>query len=373
VTVLRLDAVSKLFGAAAAVDRVSLEIDRGEIFTLLGPSGCGKTTTLRLVAGLERPDGGEITLRDRLVASVPRGTFVAPHKRNLGMVFQSYAIWPHMTVFENVAYPLELRGVRRGVVRERVARVLDLVGLAGLETRAATLLSGGQMQRLALCRALVYEPDLLLLDEPFSNLDAKLREQMRIELKLLQRRLGITVLFVTHDQIEALSLSDRIAVMQSGRVEQVGAPRELYERPAAAFVRDFLGQTVILRGVVKELDTGSGTVAVAMDGPLAGVTIRGRSAPDAALAAGAPAHVTIRPEDIEVTLARAAPGDALPDANALIGTIDALLFVGDRFEARVALGGDQRVLLLLPRTHIWREGQRLQLSLPSDLVSVWPA
>jgi ABC-type Fe3+/spermidine/putrescine transport system ATPase subunit len=371
-TVLRLDGVRKLFGGLPAVDGVSLEIARGEIFTLLGPSGCGKTTTLRLVAGLERPDAGEITLRDRLVASVPRRAFVPPHRRNLGMVFQSYAIWPHMTVFENVAYPLELRGVRRGVVLERVAAILELVGLAGLESRAATLLSGGQMQRLALCRALVYEPDLLLLDEPFSNLDAKLREQMRVELKLLQRRLGITVLFVTHDQIEALSLSDRIAVMQRGRVEQVGAPRELYERPASAFVRDFLGQTVILRGVVEGLDAASGIVTVAMDGPLAGSTLRGRAAPDAALAAGAPAHIAIRPEDIEVAITGAAPPEDT-GAPALGGTIEALLFVGDRYEARVALGGEQRVLLLLSRARAWREGQRLALVFPPDLVSVWPA
>src|SRR2546426_236624 len=246
--VLRLDGVTKVFGAVRALDGASLEVERGEIFTLLGPSAYGKTATLRLVAGLEHPDAVEIARRGRVVASVARRVFVAPHKRNLGMVFQSYAIWPHMNVFENVAYPLRLRGVKRSVVAEKVTRVLDLVGLAGLDERGATLLSGGQMQRLALCRALVYEPDLLLLDEPFSNLDAKLREQMRVELKLLQRRLGITVLFVTHDQIEALSLSDRIAVMQRGRVEQVGAPRELYERPASAFVRDFLGQTVILRG-----------------------------------------------------------------------------------------------------------------------------
>jgi len=395
--VLRLDGVSKLFGPVPAVEGVSLEIARGEIFTLLGPSGCGKTTTLRLVAGLEQPDAGEIVLRDRIVASVPRRTFVPPHRRNLGMVFQSYAIWPHMTVFENVAYPLELRGVRRATVRERVATVLGLVGLAGLETRPATLLSGGQMQRLALCRALVYEPDLLLLDEPFSNLDAKLREQMRVELKLLQRRLGVTVLFVTHDQVEALSLSDRVAVMQGGRVEQVGPPRELYERPASAFVRDFLGQTVILRGVVKE--AAGETVAVAMDGALAGATLRGCPSPGAALAAGAAVQVAIRPEDIEVALAGETEG------NALAGTIEALLFVGDRYEARVALeapqrtsrsapalpgrdepeggmGGpwpgppcrsDQRVLLLLSRGGVWREGQRVRLGLPAHLVSVWPA
>src|SRR5437867_8157725 len=210
--VLRLDGVTKVFGAVRALDGASLEVERGEIFTLLGPSGCGKTTTLRLVAGLEHPDAGEIALRGRVVASVPRRLFVPPHKRNLGMVFQSYAIWPHMNVFENVAYPLRLRGVKRRAIRARVTQVLDLAGLGGLERRSATLLSGGQMQRLALCRALVYEPDLLLLDEPFSNLDAKLREQMRVELKLLQRRLGITILFVTHDQIEALSQIGRAHV-----------------------------------------------------------------------------------------------------------------------------------------------------------------
>ena len=231
-TVLALDRVSKRFGEAAAVDSVSLSIRRGEIFTLLGPSGCGKTTTLRLVAGLEQPDGGEITLRDRVVASAPRRLFVAPNRRNLGMVFQSYAIWPHMTVFENVAYPLEVRGLpRRGDPRQGGPRAGPGRPRRARRRGPATLLSGGQMQRLALCRALVYEPDLLLLDEPFSNLDAKLREQMRVEVKLLQRRLGITVLFVTHDQVEALSLSDRIAVMQRGRVEQVGTPRALYEQP----------------------------------------------------------------------------------------------------------------------------------------------
>jgi ABC-type Fe3+/spermidine/putrescine transport system ATPase subunit len=369
--VLALDGVSKLFGPAAAVDRTSLEIRRGEVFTLLGPSGCGKTTTLRLVAGLEEPDAGEIRLRGRVVASAERRLFVAPHKRNLGMVFQSYAIWPHMSVFDNVAYPLELRSVRRAAIRERVTRVLGLVGLDGLETRSATLLSGGQMQRLALCRALVYEPDLLLLDEPFSNLDAKLREQMRIELKLLQRRLGITVLFVTHDQVEALSLSDRIAVMQRGRVEQVGTPQALYERPATAFVRDFLGQTVILSGRVAKLAAGdhAAGIVVEMSSALAGTTLSGRPAGGAALVPEADVHVAIRPEDIQVIPDdRRGPGD-----NLLSGEIEALLFVGDRYEARIALGGEHRILLLLPRAAQWREGQRLWLALPPESVSVWPA
>ena len=346
------------------MDGASLDVRRGEIFTLLGPSGCGKTTTLRLVAGLERPDAGEITLRGRLVASVPRRVFVAPDRRNLGMVFQSYAIWPHMTVFDNVAYPLSLRGLTRAAIRERVTRVLDLVGLAGTDARSATLLSGGQMQRLALCRALVYEPDLLLLDEPFSNLDAKLREQMRLELRLLQRRLGITVLFVTHDQTEALSLSDRIAVMRQGRVEQVGSPQGLYERPASAFVRDFLGTTVILRGRVEGV--GPGGVRVAMTGALAGRTLAGRSASAGALVPGAEVHVAIRPEDIEID-------GACEDAGRLSGVIDALLFVGDRYEAQVTFGGEDRIALLLPRAGAWKEGQAVSLAFPPDAVSVWPA
>jgi ABC-type Fe3+/spermidine/putrescine transport system ATPase subunit len=370
-TVLALDGVTKLFGQAAAVDGVSLSIRRGEVFTLLGPSGCGKTTTLRLVAGLERPDAGEITLRDRVVASASRRLFVAPNRRNLGMVFQSYAVWPHMTVFENVAYPLELRGMKRAQVRDKVTRVLELVGLAGTEARPGTLLSGGQMQRLALCRALVYEPDLLLLDEPFSNLDAKLREQMRVEVKLLQRRLGITVLFVTHDQVEALSLSDRIAVMHRGRVEQVGPPRCLYEEPASAFVRDFLGQTVILHGRIGRLPSGhaSPVVAVELNGALAGRTLSGRAAPSVALAPGGAAHLAIRPEDIEV-----APHDPpRQEPNWLPGVIESLSFVGDRYEARVALGGEYHVVLFIPRGREWREGERLQLGFPPEMVSVWPA
>ena len=223
------------------------------------------------------------------------------------------------------------------------------------------------MQRLALCRALVYEPDLLLLDEPFSNLDAKLREQMRVELKLLQRRLGVTVLFVTHDQIEALSLSDRIAVMQRGRVEQVGTPRGLYDRPASAFVRDFLGQTVVLRGRIAGREAG--VVTVKMDGALAGRILAGRAAAEASLEDGAGVQLAIRPEDIVV----AADESPRPDDHTLPGVIEALLFVGDRYEARVALGGEQRILLLLSRGREWREGQRLQLGFPPEMVSVWQA
>jgi len=322
-TVLSLDRVTKLFGTTRAVDEVSLSIRRGEVFTLLGPSGCGKTTTLRLVAGLEHPDEGEIILRDRVVASARRRLFLPPNRRNLGMVFQSYAVWPHMTVFENVAYPLQLRRVSRAVIRDKVARVLDLVGLGGLSERPGTLLSGGQMQRLALCRALVYEPDLLLLDEPFSN---------------------------------------------GGRIEQVGPPRCLYEKPASAFVRDFLGQTVILQGRVGPASGEALRVAVELNGSMSGRILSGRLAASVALETGAVAHLSIRPEDIEVSPL----GSPSQQANQLPGIIDTLSFVGDRYEARVSLG-EHRVVLFLPRAREWREGEQLQLGFPPEMVSVWPA
>lgn len=222
-----------------AVRDVSLEVADGEIVTLLGPSGCGKSTTLRMVAGLETPDQGTIHFGARCVNDAAAGVNIAPDKRELGMVFQSYAIWPHMTVGENVAFPLRVRGIARAKIRDRVAHALDLVGLSGLETRPAPALSGGQQQRVALARALIVEPRVLLLDEPFSNLDAKLREQMREELKVLQERLRFAVLFVTHDQSEALHLSNTIAVMNHGVMQQCGHPRTVVETPANEFVRDF--------------------------------------------------------------------------------------------------------------------------------------
>jgi ABC-type Fe3+/spermidine/putrescine transport system ATPase subunit len=222
-----------------AVQNLSLDIRDGEILTLLGPSGCGKTTTLRMVAGLEHPDAGDILFGEQAVVITAKRLFMPPDKRNVGMVFQSYAIWPHMTVAENVAFPLHARHFPKREIEQRVLKSLDLVGLAGFEDRPGPLLSGGQQQRVAFARALVTEPRVLLLDEPFSNLDAKLREQMRIGVKLLQKRLNVAMLFVTHDQIEALSLSNRIALMNFGVVQQEGDPRLLYEKPANEFVRDF--------------------------------------------------------------------------------------------------------------------------------------
>jgi ABC-type Fe3+/spermidine/putrescine transport system ATPase subunit len=364
-TVLELETVSKQYGAVRAMDGVSLRVRRGHVFTLLGPSGCGKTTSLRVIAGLERPSQGRVVLAGQVVADAERRVFVGPHKRNMGMVFQSYAIWPHMTVFENVAYPLELRGVPRAEIRTRVERVLDLVGMAGYADRPAPDLSGGQQQRVALCRALVYEPDVLLLDEPFSNLDARLRHQMRIEVKLLQRRLGISVVFVTHDQLEALSMSDQIAVLNRGCVEQVGAPNELYDAPATPFVRDFLGQTVSLRGQLTP-SAPQGCVAL---------TVQGTSfySPHHSLSGtepGTPAHVSIRPEDLVVSHRNGAAGT---QTNCVGGTIEALLFVGDRYEARVVLDSGEPLLLPLSRSGDWATGEPVLLAWPAERTHVWPA
>ena len=237
-------------GQVKAVNHVSFEVPEGKLFTLLGPSGCGKTTTLRCIAGLERPEEGEIELNGEAVYSASRRLFVPPNLRNIGMVFQSYAIWPHMNVFDNVAFPLRVGKSKfsRAQVKEKVEKALSTVRLEGLEGRQATKLSGGQQQRLALARAIVREPKLLLLDEPLSNLDAKLREEMRVELKLLQRKLNLTSIYVTHDQVEALALSNIIAVMQEGEIHQVGGPRDIYERPADKFVAEFIGSTNWLKG-----------------------------------------------------------------------------------------------------------------------------
>src|ERR1700686_2167144 len=245
-----------------AAQDVSFEVPEGKLFTLLGPSGCGKTTTLRSIAGLEKPTSGEIEGGGQMVYSSDKGIFVAPNKRNFGMVFQSYAIWPHMNVFQNAAFPLQVRKLRKKEIEERVMRVLQAVQLDHLVDREATKLSGGQQQRLALARALVMEPQLLLLDEPLSNLDAKLRHHLRFELKRLQRELGITTVYVTHDQSEALALSHEIAVMSEGRIQQIATPREIYTRPVNAFVADFVGSTNFLDGSVLGPDGEAGRIRV---------------------------------------------------------------------------------------------------------------
>jgi iron(III) transport system ATP-binding protein len=283
-------------GRVHAVDDVSLDVQEGELFTLLGPSGCGKTTTLRSVAGLETPDGGTISLGGRVLFSAETGTRVPANQRGLGMVFQSYAIWPHMNVYDNVAFPLQVLPRRarpgRAAIREKVERALAVVKLDHLASRDATALSGGQQQRLALARALVMEPVLLLLDEPLSNLDAKLREDMRFELKRLQRELGVTCVYVTHDQTEALAMSNEIAVMRDGKVEQVGRPREIYESPRTRFVADFIGTSNFLEGVVEQTRTG-GYVVSTPEGTLDVSAETDHSPGDHVVVSARPEHISL--------------------------------------------------------------------------------
>jgi ABC-type Fe3+/spermidine/putrescine transport system ATPase subunit len=268
---ISVEDLTKRFGALAAVSAVNLSIEEGEMFTLLGPSGCGKTTLLRLLAGFYTPDAGEIRFDDRVVNEVP------PHERGIGMVFQNYALWPHMTVAENVAYGLKLRKVSSSDIGLRVQGVLAKVGLPSLGDRYPGQLSGGQQQRVALARALVLNPRMLLLDEPLSNLDAKIRVQVRAEIRKLQKELGITAVYVTHDQEEALAMSDRIAVFDLGRVRQIGPPKALYERPATRFVADFIGINNLIEGTVRsfagahgslQAETALGNILAIHDEPL---------------------------------------------------------------------------------------------------------
>lgn len=233
--------VQKVYGHTTALEGFTVTVIDGEFVTFLGPSGCGKTTSLRLVAGFIRPERGSIRIAEQTVSDAGRGLFVPPEDRGVGMVFQSYAVWPHMNVFKNVAYPLKIKKVPRAEMVRRVEQALELVKMPELINRYPNQLSGGQQQRVALARALVMTPQVLLLDEPFSNLDAKLREEMRLELKALQKQTGITIIFVTHDQLEAMVLSDRVVVMEAGVIQQVGTPREIYQQPANQFVADFIG------------------------------------------------------------------------------------------------------------------------------------
>ena len=348
-----------------AVNDVSLQVEKGEMFTLLGPSGCGKTTTLRSIAGLERPDSGLIEVKGRTLFSAGEGrksVNLASNRRGLGMVFQSYAIWPHMTVFDNVAFPLQVkpRAEResKADIQERVHRVLETMELRQYAERQATKLSGGQQQRLALARALVIEPELLLLDEPLSNLDAKLRESLRYELKRLQRELGITSIYVTHDQIEALSLSSHIAVMRDGEVMQLGKPREIYENPTNKFVAEFIGSSNFVPGHVVS-QTGDSYV---VDTSIGRLTLRS----GASLPAGTEVSVAIRPEAIELSTARPAELQ-----NVCEGVISTRAFLGDAVDHIITIGKRELRARSLPNVSL-EPGTQVHITLPADKLSLVP-
>ncbi|HEX2116073.1 MAG TPA: ABC transporter ATP-binding protein [Alphaproteobacteria bacterium] len=315
---LQLRALTKRFGATTAVDEIDLAVAQGEFVTLLGPSGCGKTTTLNLIAGFLTPDGGEIHLAGKSVGSRP------PFERDLGIVFQDYALFPHMTVAENVGFGLKMRGLDSKEIERRVGEALAMVHLPGLGARRPLQMSGGQRQRVALARALVIRPAMLLLDEPLSNLDLKLREEMRIEISNLQRRLGIATVFVTHDQGEALTMSDRIAVMRNGRIEQIGAPADIYERPATRFVAGFIGAINMQPAVVSSASSDGYARLETPAGPALARLPTG-------FGAGVKTTLTVRPERLR--LGAAAPENAV----AWPATVEHVVYLGARREVRLRL------------------------------------
>lgn len=319
---LSLENIVKVFpprggaGEVSAVNGITLEIEKGELITLLGPSGCGKTTVLRMIAGFEFPTSGRIMLDGSAINMLP------PNKRNMSMVFQSYAIFPHLNVFENIAYGLNVQHLSKADVKQRVGRILELVQLSGMESRAPNQLSGGQQQRVALARALVMEPKVLLMDEPLSNLDAKLREQMRSEIRRIQSELGITSVYVTHDQLEAMTLSDRVVVMNQGRIEQIGAPLEIYRYPRTCFVADFIGRTNFLSTTVLEVSDGGAPVVdlfgqrISLDGVRSTV------------ARGARGTLVVRPEMIRVK----------SDISGVQGVVCSTTYLGNSVDYEIEIG-----------------------------------
>jgi iron(III) transport system ATP-binding protein len=354
-TAVLVEDVSRTFGEVIAVNRVSIKVERGEFVTLLGPSGCGKTTTLRMVAGLEQNTSGRISIGGRVVSDADAGYFVPPDHRQLGMVFQSYAIWPHMTVFDNVAYPLRIRRKSKTEIKERVEAVLRLVEMEKFADRPAPALSGGQQQRVAIARALVFEPEVLLLDEPLSNLDARLRTQMGDEFRALQKRLGITSLYVTHDQEEAMALSDRVVVMQGGRILQIGSPEEIYQRPISRAVAAFFGSPNLLEASITNCEKAAdGTFKVAVSGN----GWQGHAHSGEEFEAGEPVVVLVRPENVHLANGAASGADMT-----WTGKVVESIFRGPRVSITVDTGGPS-LHIEAPALLGIRVGDEVNLSVP---------
>jgi iron(III) transport system ATP-binding protein len=341
----------KRFKNVVAINHIQLEVNQGEMLTLLGPSGCGKTTTLRCIAGLERPDEGDIVIDGKPMLS--QG-FVQPSKRGIGMVFQNYAVWPHMKVYNNIVYGLKIQRLSRQSIREKAQKVLELVGLSGLEDRYPGQLSGGQQQRVALARALVGNPKVLLLDEPLSNLDAKLREELRFEIKSLVRRMGITSVYVTHDQAEAMVISDRVVVMEAGNVIQIGPPEEIYEKPANRFVADFIGTMNFMSGEIVEVPANTNEAYVRTE---FSARLRCTKSDEKALKTGDKVFASIRPEDVKIFDAPPQTGD-----NIIKGTIVHRAYLGNFLYFFVNVN-DTTIRVQVPHNVPKEEGQQLYLSL----------
>jgi spermidine/putrescine transport system ATP-binding protein len=352
-----LSGVSKLYGKNYAVKNLDLDVQPGEFISLLGPSGCGKTTTLRMIGGFEYPDEGAISISGTAMQELP------PHKRPVNTVFQAYALFPHMSVAKNVAYGLGYAKVPKGEIAGRVGDALGMVRMKHLADRMPAQLSGGQQQRIALARALVNRPSVLLLDEPMSALDRKLREEMQIELKLLQQQLGTTFIFVTHDQEEAMTMSDRIAVMNHGRIEQIGSPAEVYDAPASAYVAGFIGQQNFLSGTVSAADASSTAVDVA------GATIASTVRPTETLAAGDAVTVAVRPENVTVS---AGPPSG---PNAIAATLMSISQLGSYLQVVTLTAEGLKIVARTGRTADLPTdiGAAVNCSWPADAVRVYPA
>jgi iron(III) transport system ATP-binding protein len=353
---IHVSSLVKQFGEQRALDHVGFDVHEGELFTLLGPSGCGKSTTLMSIAGFQTPEEGRIAVGDETFFDASRRLSVPAEQRNLGIVFQSYAVWPHMTVFDNLAFPLKVRRLAKRDIRSRVEDVLELVEMSQYVKRYPHQLSGGQQQRVALARALAYSPSVLLLDEPFSNLDAKLRERARAWVKELQSTLGLTTIFVTHDQDEALSMSDRVAVMNVGEVQQIGTPEEVYRHPANRFVAEFVGRVNLIAGVVASRDGGNVVLQIPDSSHRLAVASNGAPVSETVTVAVRPEAMTLLPED----------DGTFNGTNTWEADVHTVAFLGDHYEYELNAGP----VALVAQSSRRVDGARLKVHIPPDACAV---